>query len=227
MCEFSLLLGTTIREITGLCSGSDNIKFVLEDGRVPMLFHHQECCEQVLVEDVDGDVDDLLNSPIVSAEVVTQRGSNRSVSETWSFYKISTIKGSVTIRWYGTSNGCYSEKANFTLSFPDDVEQWNGQYYTHVGSCVDKDGFHLMVDDGCNGATYTISSSDDIDIIMEGCTEIANYRTVTTNVNIVYHGNNFAYEIVFMDVDKWEPLYRVYIISKNANIVPTFHSYRW
>ncbi len=78
------------------------------------MFHTQNCCESVEVSEVIGDVKDLIGSPILLAEERTNKECPEEfVSQTWTFYELRTIKGSVTIRWLGESNGYYSEDVEF------------------------------------------------------------------------------------------------------------------
>lgn len=88
-----------------------SILFHLSNGAIYKQYHSQDCCESVWIEDINGDLDDLIGYPLLQAEEVTQNDTNTSESATWTFYKFATIKGYVTIRWYGTSNGYYSESA--------------------------------------------------------------------------------------------------------------------
>lgn len=110
---FSSLVGTRFTSITGGVKGSYEMRFQDSGGNVFKMFHYQDCCEDVQLEDVCGDLNDILNETITLAEEVRETGGDDDMSFTWTFYKLSTIKGHVTLRWYGTSNGYYSEDVSF------------------------------------------------------------------------------------------------------------------
>lgn len=115
--EFKDLSGKTITAISGLETGSEEAIFETSDNKKYRMWHDRECCESSSVNEIIGDKFDIMGSPILLAEEV-KNGDGEKLEEydgsfTWTFYKLSTIKGSITIRWYGTSNGYYSESASF------------------------------------------------------------------------------------------------------------------
>lgn len=112
------LIGLTFTNIerSPITAEDDEIIFTTADGRKFKMYHSQDCCESVRIEDIAGNLEDLIGSPILMSEESTNEGKvdNREYADscTWTFYKFATVKGYVTIRWYGTSNGYYSERAN-------------------------------------------------------------------------------------------------------------------
>ena len=119
--DFNTLLGKTLIEVTGAV-GDDVMVFKCTDGSSYQLHHYTDCCESVSIEDIHGDLTDIVGAEILLAEestsdsdpegYVSEEGSYRD-SYTWTFYRLTTIKGSVVIRWLGESNGYYSESVDF------------------------------------------------------------------------------------------------------------------
>lgn len=114
--DISLLKGKTLTRCEQ--KGSDRIEFTDSEGQDYVLHHQQDCCESVVIEDISGDLADLVGSEILQSEEVSNAGDpgpkgDYEESWTWTFYKLATIKGSVTIRWYGSSSGYYSERVDF------------------------------------------------------------------------------------------------------------------
>lgn len=112
---FDALKGLTLTT----CYRSDptewEIKMFFEttDGRKFEMYHEQACCEAVDIEDINGDPASILGDPIMLAEESKSHDmpgrTNDAYSQTWTFYRLATIHGYLNIRWYGSSNGYYSE----------------------------------------------------------------------------------------------------------------------
>ena len=98
----------------------DRVALTFLDGTIALMYHIQDCCEQVTVEDINGDPMDLLGTPLlVCEERVSEDAPSAYESCTWTFYTLRTIRGSVDIRWLGVSNGYYSESVDVTVRAPD------------------------------------------------------------------------------------------------------------
>lgn len=115
MIDFSILVGQTIKSVA---PSNEEIIFYTKEGNQYRMYHRQDCCESVSVEEVIGEWADIVGNPVLKASEETNnvgQGKEYDDSFTWTFYNISTIKGSVTIRWYGGSNGYYSESVDFEV----------------------------------------------------------------------------------------------------------------
>ena len=120
--EFNELKGKVLISVV-VNEYNDEMKFVTTDGEVYTLYHAQDCCESVEIESIVGDLADLVGEEILMAEeaqnlfdLIKSAGEveeDEYGSHTWTFYKLATHKGYVDIRWYGSSNGYYSEEVSF------------------------------------------------------------------------------------------------------------------
>jgi hypothetical protein len=114
--DLKVLIGLTMSSVV---STDDELLFKTTCGRTFKFYHAQDCCEGVYIESIVGDLEDLVGAPILNADEETSNSNPPGVvmeyqdSFTWTFYKFATRKGYVDVRWYGQSNGYYSERVDF------------------------------------------------------------------------------------------------------------------
>lgn len=120
----SLIGKTLVRAV----AGSDELTFVDTEGTKYLFNHSQNCCERVYIEMLEGDLADLVGSPILMAESVRDAPNPHAEDsdaykavphndcEMWTFYKFATVKGYVDVRWFGSSNGYYAVNVDLTVT---------------------------------------------------------------------------------------------------------------
>ena len=103
--------GKTFVLVTGSV-GDGEMTFETATGERFMFAHQQDCCETVRINDIVGDLQDLVGEPLLISEEVkgaTEPDEEHYESYSYTFYKFATRKGYVDVRWLGESNGYYSE----------------------------------------------------------------------------------------------------------------------
>jgi hypothetical protein len=126
---FTEMLNHTMVRVEGE-AGANAFQLQSSDGTVFTFYHQQDCCESVYIEDVIGDIKDLVGEPILLAEQVDVGGwyaenpcepepnheeYGQAVDSTW--YRFATIKGYVTVRWVGIST-YYSTAVELRIERP-------------------------------------------------------------------------------------------------------------
>jgi hypothetical protein len=100
--------------------------FYCKNGNIVKFFHDKQCCECVFLADADGltnGVDIFTDCDWCEVEEIIKDDTDKDTKPideydynyTWTFYKFKTNKGYDTMRWYGTSNGFYSESVDFEI----------------------------------------------------------------------------------------------------------------
>ncbi len=109
-----------ITRIEGLTPNSEEVVITLKNlngkQNIIKLYHEQDCCERVTVDQVDNKVERHIGATIYA---IREKISNNVLSSedwddsnTWTFYDIETSKGRLSFRWHGASNGYYSESVD-------------------------------------------------------------------------------------------------------------------
>lgn len=108
---FESLKGKTLSAVE-ISDDRDEMTLTTTCGERYRMYHSKDCCETVKIEDICGDIEDVIGTPLLAVEEATSvrdpvgyKDDGDREAFLWTFYKMATINGYLTIRWLGESNG--------------------------------------------------------------------------------------------------------------------------
>ena len=110
------LFGRKVKSVTGCHKGSEYMEICFTDG-LKAIFEPANYMANVEIEDVNGDPQGMVGNLITLVEVISDLDS---ANNTWTYYRFATLDGYIDIRWFGSSNGYYSEKVNWYIKDEND-----------------------------------------------------------------------------------------------------------
>tara|TARA_R110000803_G_scaffold22351_5_gene55762 strand:+ start:1924 stop:2295 length:372 start_codon:yes stop_codon:yes gene_type:complete len=88
----------------------DQVLLTTVSGREFQVYHRQDCCESVGIEDTEGNWHDLVGKPLLSVDEECEDASDRSSDSATATRLTFKVDGATVInKWIGESNGYYSE----------------------------------------------------------------------------------------------------------------------
>lgn len=109
------LVGETLAYIDADDQGEE-VMLTTQSGRRIRIFHNQDCCETVRVEDTQGNWHDLIGRVIIEAteDVRPQGDPPPEYPDSWTRTTLTfKVDGATVIsKWIGESNGYYSESVD-------------------------------------------------------------------------------------------------------------------
>lgn len=109
--DIKSLIGETLSYIDDC---GDQIVLTTVSGRKIRIYHEQECCESVRVEDTEGNWQELIGKVIIDIDEDIESGE-LGVYEYYTKTNLTfKVDGATVIsKWIGESNGYYSESVDF------------------------------------------------------------------------------------------------------------------
>lgn len=116
--------------VTHIDESGDEIMITVEDGTKYHLYHSQSCCENVEIYDsVNGELHELAGKKLMLIEhdekdIPDDVNIGYYNSATWTEISFTTNEKTIISRWFGESNGYYSESV--------DIEEFVNQKWSRV-----------------------------------------------------------------------------------------------